>query len=171
MAKKVVKSMITDFKKFRSAWEKDAGNPHESIMYYLIAALNVEKDPKLADAMMTLVVSKNDTVKDSASPSGMKLGRSAKYYVGQFKKNPNIPKSYVGGTSENNYKISKGTLRMNVVREQPLDDRLKIFIDCGGADSARPVQVAKNKHGQWKLVEYSSLCVGIKKPASEKGDF
>lgn len=171
MAKKVVKSMITDFKKFKSAWEKDAGDPLDSIMYYLIAALNVEKDPKLADAMMTLVVSKNDSLEDSGSPSGMKLGRGARYYVGQFKKNPNIAKSYVGGTWENNYKISKGALRMNVVREQDMGDRLKIFIDCGGADSARPVQVAKNKHEQWKLVEYSSLCVGIRKPASELGDF
>ena len=101
---KVTKSMITSFSKFKSAWEKDAGKPENTIMYYLIAALNVEKDPKLANAMMTVVVSKKHCVKSGSSPSGLKLGTSAKYGIGQFKKNENIARSYVGGTNTNNYK-------------------------------------------------------------------
>ena len=44
---KITKPMITSFSKFQSAWEKDAGKPENTIMYYLIAALNIEKDPKL----------------------------------------------------------------------------------------------------------------------------
>ncbi|MFQ5832078.1 MAG: hypothetical protein ACE5H4_05215 [Candidatus Thorarchaeota archaeon] len=46
-----------------------------------------------------------------------------------------------------------------------------IFIESGGADSPRPVTVARNKHGQWKLTSYGSLCVGVRKPASEVDDF
>ena len=115
---KVTKSMISSFSKFKSSWEKDAGKPENSIMYYLMAALMVEKDPKLADAMMTVVVSKRGCIESGSSPSGLKLGKTAKYYIGQFKKNPNIARSYVGGTNTNNYKYSKSNLTMTVVRKE-----------------------------------------------------
>ncbi|UCE10247.1 MAG: hypothetical protein JSW61_14945 [Candidatus Thorarchaeota archaeon] len=173
MGKKVTKSMITDFDKFKAAWEKDAESPYEPIMYYLIAALNIEDDPKLADAMMTVVVSKRDSDEDDRSPSGLKLrARGGGYFVQQFAKNPNIARSYVGGTNENDYKFSKSNLAMTIVREQEMGDKhLKIFIQSGGKDNPTPVQVRQNKHGQWKLTEYSSICTGVKKPASEEGDF
>jgi hypothetical protein len=173
MGKKVTKAMITDFKKFKKAWEEDASDPYESIMYYLIAALNIEDDPKTADAMMTVVVSKRDCIEDGRSPSGLKLNtRGAGYYVGQFKKNPNIAKSYVGGTNDNDYKFSKSKLTMTVVRtEKRSDKEHKIFIQSGGKDMATPVVCRKNSRGQWKLTNYSSICTGVKKPKSEEDDF
>ncbi len=167
---KVTKPKITSFSKFKEAWEKDAGKPENTILYYIIAALNVEKDPDLANAMMTVVVSKKDCLEDGRSPSGLKLGRGAKYYVGQFKKNKNIARSYVGGTPENDYAIDK-SLTMTVVRKQKVGKRLKIFIQSGGKDLATPVSLQENKDGQWKLVEYSSLCTGVKPPKSEEGNF
>lgn len=165
--------MINDFDKFKSSWEKDSGDRYDSIMYYVIAALNIERDKNLADSMMTVVVSKKDSMEDGSSPSGFKLNpRGAGYYVNQFAKNRNIARSYVGGTSKNNYEINENRLEMKVVREQEMGkDKFKVFIECGGADSPRPVQVTKNKHGEWKLIEYSSLCVGVKKTADEEGDF
>jgi hypothetical protein len=172
MAKKVKKPMITSFKKFQAAWEKDADNPHDSIMYYIIAALNIEKDPDLADAMMTVVVSKRQTLESSKSPSGYKLRKTAKYYIGQFKEDKNIARSYMGADWKNDYKFSKSNMVMTVTKDQKVDDKTrKIFIHSGGADSARPVTIKRNKHGQWKLTSYGSLCVGVRKPASEVDDF
>jgi hypothetical protein len=168
---KITKSMITSFSKFKSEWEKDAGKPEETIMYYLIAALNVEKDPKLADAMMTVVVSKRDSVESGSSPSGLKLGNSSSYYIGQFKQNPNIARSYVGGTNTNNYKYSKSSLTMTVVSKKNHGKGLKIFIQSGGKDLPTPVQLTKNSSGQWKLTNYSSICTGVKKTVEEEGDF
>jgi len=172
MAKKVTKGIITDFKKFKAAWEKDAGDPYESIMYYVIAALNIEKDTDLADAMMTVVVSKRDCMESSKSPSGLKLGKSARYYIGQFQDDKSIARSYVGASWKDDYAFHKKNLVMTVTRDQKVDDKTrKIFIESGGADSPRPVTVARNKHGQWKLTNYGSLCVGVRKPASEVDDF
>ncbi len=168
---KVTKKMITSFSKFKSEWENDADKPENTIMYYLIAALNVEKDPDLADAMMTIVVSKKDTIEDSGSPSGLKLGRSAKYFIGQFKQNKNIARSYVGGTPQNGYKINNDQLTMNVTKKQEHGKGLKIFIDSGGKDMDTPVQLALNSSGQWKLTEYSSICTGVRKTVEEEGDF
>lgn len=163
--------MITSFSKFKTEWENDADKPENSIMYYLIAALNVEKDPDLADAMMTVLVSKKDCIEDSESPSGLKLGRSAKYFIGQFKQNKNIARSYVGGTPQNGYKINNDQLTMTVTKKQEHGKGLKIFIDSGGKDMDTPVQLALNSSGQWKLTEYSSICTGVRKTVEEEGDF
>lgn len=172
MAKKVTKEMITDFEKFKAAWENDAGDPYESIMYYIIAALNIEKDADLADGMMTVVVSKRDCMESSKSPSGLRLGKSARYYIGQFQDDRNIARSYMGASWKDNYSFDKKNLVMTVARDQKVDDKSrKIFIESGGADSPRPATVARNKHGQWKLTNYGSLCVGVRKPASEVDDF
>ncbi len=163
--------MITSFSKFKTEWEKDSGKPENTIIYYLIAALNVEKDPKLADAMMTVVVSKRDCVEDGNSPSGLKLGTGASYYVGQFLGNKNIARSYVGGTNVNNYKINNKELTMTVVKKQDQARGVKIFIQSGGKDLDTPVTLSKNNDGQWKLTNYSSICTGVKKTAKEEGDF
>ncbi len=172
MGKKVKKSMITNFNKFKAAWENDASDSYDSIMYYVIAALNIEKDPKLADAMMTVVVSKKQCMESSTSPSGFKLGKSARYYIGQFQDDKNIARSYVGADWESDYKFDKKNLIMSITRDQKVDDKTrKIFVHSGGADSPRPVTVKRNKHGQWKLTNYGSLCVGVRKPASEVDDF
>jgi len=168
---KITKPMITSFSKLKSAWEKDAGKPENTIMYYVIAALNIEKDPKLANAMMTVVVSKKDSLEDGGSPSGYKLGRSAKYFIGQFKKNKNIARSYVGGTPQNGYKFTKSKLTMTVTKKQDHGKGLKIFIDSGGKDLDTPVRVSKNSSGQWKLTEYSSVSTGVRKTVEEEGDF
>ena len=168
---KVTKKMITSFYKFKSEWKKEAARPENTIMYYLIAALNIEKDPELAESMMTLVVSKKDCQEDEGSPSGLKLGRSARYFVGQFKQDKNIARSYVGGTPKNGYKYVKTNLVMTVTKKQEHGKGLKIFVDSGGKDMDTPVQVQKNKDGQWKLTEYSSICTGVRKTVEEEGDF
>ncbi len=168
---KVTKKMITSFSKFKSEWEKDAGKPENTIMYYLIAALNIKKDPKLADQMMTVVVSKKHCIEDSSSPTGLKLGRSAKYYIGQFQHNENIARSYVGGNPANNYRIDKDKLVMTVVKKDEYGKGLKIFIDSEGKDFDTPVQLRKNNSGQWKLIEYSSICTGVQKTHEDEGDF
>ena len=171
MAKTVKKPLITSFKKFKSAWEKDAGKPENSIMYYLIAALNLEKSKELGAAMMTVVISKKHCSEDSSSPSGLKLGLSAKYFVGQFLESKNNARSYVGGTNKNDYKIDKKALRLKIVRTVDHGKGLKMFVHSGGRDNPVPCQLMKNSSGEWKLTEYSSFCMDVKKPKSEEGDF
>ncbi|MHA1929823.1 MAG: DUF6935 domain-containing protein [Candidatus Thorarchaeota archaeon] len=173
MGKKVEKKMITDFEKFKAAWEKDAGDPYDSIMYYIIAAMNIPKDEKLANAMMTVVVSKKDSLEDGRSPSGYYLRRTGSaYYIGQFAKTEHIANSFVGGTPENGYRIDKNKLVMTVVKDTDKGKgKKKIFIQSGGKDNPTPISLARNSSGQWKLIEYSSICTGVKRTKAEEGDF
>jgi len=172
MSDKFTMPLIRNYEKFKASWKKNAAKPEQTILHYLNAALLAEENPKLADAMMSLIVSKNECYDDSSSPSGLKLGRSAKYMLGQIQKNSNIARSYVGGSPDNNYEYDENRLTMTVVRRQNLaDKKKKIFIDSAGKDFDTPTQLAKNKHGQWKLIEFSSIATGVQKPKSEEGDF
>ena len=163
--------MITDYKEFKAAWEKDAGKPENTIVYYLIAALNIPKKKDVAEAMMTLVISKKDCLEDGKSPSGLKLGRNAKYFFNHFIENPNSAPSYLGGTYKNSYKIEKSKLKLTVVRETTQGKALKIFVESGGRDNPVPCQLQKNSSGQWKLTEYSSFCMDVRPTVEEEGDF
>ena len=51
------------------------------------------------------------------------------------------------------------------------DKVVKAIIQSTGKDFPTPVTLAKNKHGQWKVTEFSSIATGCKKPASEEDDF
>ncbi|MHA2462707.1 MAG: DUF6935 domain-containing protein [Candidatus Thorarchaeota archaeon] len=140
MAKKITKPLITSFSKFKSAWEKDAGKPENTLMY-------------------------------ANSPSGLKLGRSSSYYVTKFLESPNSVRSYLGGSNENDYKIDKKALTLTVTKQVDHGKGVKIFVHSGGRDMPVPAQLKKNSSGQWKLTEYSSFCMTVKKTKTEEEDF
>lgn len=163
--------MIYDVDSYYTKWNEISSDPYKVILLYLNAALQIEKNPKVAENMMTIVVSKKDCQEDNTSPTNLRLGHSAKNFHSKFEENPNIARSYLGGSPDNNYTIDESNLELLIVREAEDNERLKIFIKSQGKDLATPVQVQKNRNGQWKLVEYSSICTGVKKPISEKNDF
>ena len=53
----------------------------------------------------------------------------------------------------------------------PQQGQAKLFVACGGADTPRPIQLARNNAGQWKVVNFSSLTVGVKPRPSVADDF
>jgi hypothetical protein len=163
--------MIYDLDEFISKWNHVSSDPYKVIMLYLLAALNIEKNLDEAENMMTVIVSKKDCLEDNESPTGLTLGRSAGYFLRRFQDNPNIARSYLGGSPENNYQVNESNLELTVLREEEINERLKIFIKSKGKDFLTPVQVQKNRDNEWKLVEYSSICTGVKKPLSEQNDF
>ncbi len=172
----VTGKMITDFDKFKASWEKDAGEPENTIFHYLIALLNIERDVKIADAMMSILVHKDRTIEDLMSPSGRKLGRTQRYYLFHTKENPDVPKSYLGGTPDNDYEINKSRLKMTLLKITPLRRKrgppsVKLWIKSAGKDNPTPTQLSKNKHGQWKIIECSSIITGVRPSKEEEEDF
>jgi hypothetical protein len=163
--------MVSGLDEFISKWNQVASEPNKVIMLYLLAAINIEKNQDEAENMMTVIVSKRDCLEDNESPTNLRLGRSAGYFLRRFHDNPHIARSYLGGSPENNYQIDESNLELTVVREEEINERFKIFIKSKGKDFLTPVQVQKNRDNQWKLVEYSSICTGIKKPSSEENNF
>lgn len=171
--KTVTGEMITDFNKFKSEWEKNAEDPADSIFYLLIAAYNYSsKDKAIGEAMATVVLSKEHNYEDAGSPSGLKFGKTNKYLFDQMRDDPNIVKSYLGAEYKEDYKFNEKKLKMTFLGIVPDEDKhLKAIIQSTGKDYPTPVSLAKNKHDQWKVTEFSSIATGCKKPASEEDDF
>ncbi|MCG3253243.1 MAG: hypothetical protein KAX09_05295 [Candidatus Heimdallarchaeota archaeon] len=171
--KKISGVMITDFKKFKASWEKNASDPAQSIFHFLIAAYNYGvKDKAIGDAMATVILSKKHNLDDPSSPSGLKLGPTNKTLLKYMRNDPNIVKSYLGAEYKEDYKFNESKPKMAFLGFVPEGEkRLKAIIQSTGKDFPTPVGLAKNKHGQWKITEFSSIATGCKKPASEEDDF
>ena len=171
--KKVSGEMITDFKKFKTSWEKNASDPAQSIFHFLVAAYNFSvKDKAIGDAMATVILSKKHNLEDPSTPSGLKLGPTNKTLLKYMRADPNIIKSYLGAEYKEDYKFNESKPKMTFLGYVPEGEkRLKAIIQSTGKDFPTPVGLAKNKHGQWKITEFSSIATGCKKPASEEDDF
>ncbi|MBK5112524.1 MAG: hypothetical protein KGD59_01570 [Candidatus Heimdallarchaeota archaeon] len=171
--KKVTGEMITDFKKFKASWEKNASDPAQSIFHFLIAAYNYSvKDKAIGDAMATVILSKKHNLEDPSTPSGLKLGPTNKTLLKYMRNDPNIVKSYLGAEYKEDYKFNESKPKMAFLGFVPEGEkRLKAIIQSTGKDFPTPVGLAKNKNGQWKITEFSSIATGCKKPASEEDDF
>ena len=174
--KTVTGKMITSFEKFQAAWEKDAGEPENTIFYYIIALLNIERDEKIAAAMMSILVHKDRTKEDLMSPSGRGLLRTHAYFLFRTKEQPDVPRSYLGGTPENDYEIDEKALKMTVLKIQKTKPKrgplqAKVTIKSAVKDFPTPTSLAQNKHGQWKILECSSIITGVRESVHEEEDF
>ncbi len=93
--------------------------------------------------------------------------------------NSHIWRSYVKGTSpENQYEVADPanfeiqTRIQDIDQPTPESTGVRIFVHSSGADSDRPIRLKRDTRGQWRVSEFSSLCVGIRKPASDAdGEF
>ncbi|MGE0433024.1 MAG: hypothetical protein AB7K09_12445 [Planctomycetota bacterium] len=86
---------------------------------------------------------------------------------------PNAVRSLLtSATPANSYEIGTGpwTLRTREQRGDVRGDTAKIFVFSTGADTPRPVSMKKNSAGLWKVTEWSSLVVAVRKPATTTTD-
>jgi len=90
-------------------------------------------------------------------------GQSEQYLLDHMKEDPNIPKSYLGGTTDNGYSSSYDNEIIALPQSKKGEKESKIFIQSGGKDNPTPVQLKKNKFGIWKLFNTSSIATGVKK--------
>ncbi len=171
VSKKITGTMITDFDKFKKSWEKNASDPAQSVFHLLIAAYNYCLDPEIGDPMATVVLSKKHNQKDASTLTGLKLGKSNRYLFKHMAEDINIVKSYLGANYKDDYKFNEKKLAMSLLTFNSDGKYGKLFIQSGGKDNPTPNQVGKNKNGQWKIIEFSSIATGCRKPASEEDDF
>lgn len=170
-AKSIAGKMITDFKEFQKSWEKDADKPEQSVYHFLIATYNYCKNPKIGEPMATIILSKKHNVKDTSSPSNLKLGPTNKRLLEHMREDLNIAKSYLGAKYTEDYKFNEKKPTMSLLAVEEDEKYANVVIQSGGKDLPTPVALAKNNSGQWKITEFSSIATGCRKPASVEGDF
>ena len=90
---------------------------------------------------------------------------------GTLQKQPWLYQSYAkGATPANDYKMDPDNFELEFTREVSQQDGkiTYLMIKCGGADNPRPFRMRKNKAGIWRMYEWSSLQVGVKKRAADE---
>lgn len=88
----------------------------------------------------------------------------------QLRANPGLPAAYIAGaTPANAYALPEMPWTVALATNPYSGDvergRLKLFVRCSGADLPRPVTVRRQETGLWKASEWSSLLMGIRRPA------
>ena len=164
--------IITDFDEFKADWEKVAGEPRQTMFFFLIAVYNYMTDQKLGENMATVPLAKTFLLTSTESPTGFKINPGGDgYLMEHMRESPRIINSYLGGTPKNNYEIDPENIDMHIVGEVIEGTDAVIKIQSGGKDLDSPCALRKNKDGQWKLFGFSSIATGVQQTEAEKGDF
>ncbi len=149
---------------FKARFEAQGTDPEAVVALLAEAMFMLETDESQGASLMKVVLSTRINPREE---------------IRRLRSNPHIARSYVGGTSDADYQdaaLSKFRLDKEYsARTQgigyPKEGQAKFFVACGGADSSRPITLARNNAGMWKVINFSSLTVGVKKPPSVAGDF
>ena len=169
--------MAATFAELKARFEAGADNAETVVALFIEAMLLVETDRDAGEQALALMCSKDMLSAAPGTATGFKLrdGELVKRLLAA----PNIARSYAGATYTNDYAWD-GKPAVRIAREYspsaqgvhyPQQDQAKLFIACGGADTPRPMLLKMNNLRQWKVVNWSSLTVGVRKGASAAGDF
>lgn len=161
---------------FKSRFEAQAADAEAVTRLTVEAITYTEEDPALAEQALAVVLSKRMLVEAPGTPSGFKL--LARDALVRLQKDRNIARSYAGGTPQGRYEdFRRDALRIELDRsyspraqgvDYPQPGEAKFFVRCSGASSPRPVSLALNKSGQWKVTQWESLAVSVKPPVDDK---
>ncbi len=88
----------------------------------------------------------------------------------QLRANPGLPAAYFeGATPTNGYALPEMPWTVALTTNPYSGDAdkglIKLFVACSGADLPRPVTLKRQEDGLWKASEWSSLLMGIRRPA------
>lgn len=162
-----IPSSIEAFLELRSEL---ADSPEGAAALFVAAMLMYNKDKDLGTDAFTIAVDRSLLKEVSGGYKGFAPGNNfANAIRNYFAPRPYLANSYIKDTKvKDGYKLPKASpyevaMKRNPHSEQSNGD-IKVFVACSGADSPRPITLRKNNRGVWKVVNYSSLFVGIRKP-------
>lgn len=162
---KSIPDNIDDFLELRDQVSK---SPEGAAALFVVAMLMYTKDKAIGNDAFTIASDLSLLKETNGGYKGFAPGGNmASMIKNYFAPKPYLAASYIAGTSpKNGYKLSaapyKVVLTRNTYSTQSNGD-VKVFVACSGADSPRPVTLRKNNRGIWKVVNYSSLFVGVRK--------
>lgn len=163
-----VPTTIEDFVELRNQL---ASTPEGGAATFVVAMMMYTENETLGMQAFTVVLDQNNLVEGGTksvymgySPS-LGVQQDIRNYYGKHK--DHLANSYIVGTSHtDNYKLSSAPYKMAFTRNrytEQTDGSMRIFIKCNGADTPRPITLKKNNRGIWKVTNYSSLFVGVRK--------
>jgi hypothetical protein len=147
-----------------------AQTPQGGAAVMVVALLLYAGDVDLGHGCLSVAVDQDRLSEGDKGHAGWQLrGRARQLIRTQIGGQPHIPRSYIQGTSpENGYELPAPPYELSF-SDNPYSGSIeagtyKVFVDCSGAASPRPVMLRRDARGIWKACEWSSLLVGVRKP-------
>jgi len=145
-----------------------AVTPEGGAAMFALAMLVLEQDSDFAMQCFTVMLANDGTMlkDDPGGYKGYSPGNASMYHIDRLIERPWVSRSYVFGTSpSDNYRLETLPYEFKFIRNKYSEiepDLIKVFIDCSGAGTPRPVTMQENNRGIWKVKEFSSLSVGVR---------
>lgn len=169
-----IKGMPTTVDEFVKLRNEIANTPEGGAAMFIIALKLFNENPDLG-AQCLVISADRGRLQSGTTYKGFQLMKNDMDRMKrQLKQYPFIPNSYFkGATPENGYKFNFPTqmdFSSNAYSGDKAAGTFKVFVQCYGADSPRPIKLIRNKKGYWKATEWSSIIMGIKKPVMKIDD-
>ncbi|MBN2571263.1 MAG: hypothetical protein JXA68_03985 [Ignavibacteriales bacterium] len=164
-----ISDVPTSIESFTSLRDELSVTPQGGASVFVVAMLMYVQNAELGIQAFTIALDRNNLVEDNSGYKGFKPDKSFTYMVQNYlQPRPYLANSYLLNTTFTDgyvlpskpYQIKLSTNPYSQISET----EIKLFIECSGADSPRPIIMKKNDKGIWKTSNYSSLFVGIKTP-------
>jgi hypothetical protein len=159
-----VPQSMADFESLQTSLAK---SPEGAVSLILLAFHLYGKDTVLGNhALISSVLIKNRQKSNKPTAyKGEDLGNGDRYLVGQLDKYKMLSNGYFKGAEPSNGYLPTMPLTVETFTNPYSGDeasgRIKLFVATRGASSFRPVTVEKESDGNWRVKEFSSICVGM----------
>lgn len=166
-----IAAMPSDLSSFQAMYDAAASSPEGAVSMMLVALWVYSEDSELGQKMLTICVNPERLMDGDKGHDGRQLSNLELQALRDRLQNRRyMVQSYFLGTGpEMDYEIAP-PYRVSTYTNPHSNlgnQMLKVFVFCNGADNPRPVTL-KNHGGVWKVNEWSSLTLSIRKPINKK---
>lgn len=158
-----------------------ATTPQGGAAAFVVAMILYGQDAELGKQCLIIASDKSLLSKSSRGYKGFDFASSSDYLIKQMDNKRYLGNTYIKGTSPNfSYALNQPPYIVitstNPYSGKESSGTLKVFVQCSGADTDRPITLVRNEQGIWKAKEFSSLMVGVRVPkqksaGASEGDF
>ena len=160
-----------EFTRFRDGV---AQSPEGGAAVFILAMMSYVRSEKLGEQCFTIALDRTQLAKStSGGYKGYRPARAFEYFSRRLGGHPYLPFAYVVGTSPASGYRAAPPYRVSLSRNRYSTQRngdVKVFVETSGGVRPRPVTLRKNDRGHWKVVESSSLFVGLTPPKKASED-
>ncbi len=169
-----IEKMPESIEEFTEMRDEISVTPEGGAAMFIVAMNKYIEDEELGVQFFTLILDMYHIRKTSSTPNVKGYAPNVMFneFLRRIKSKPYISASYISGTSpENKYELPEAPYKIEISRNPysivKEGERIKVFVECSGADSPRPITLQKNSNDIWKAYEFSSMSLGIREPEEE----
>ncbi len=169
-----IEKLPTSVEEFIQVRDKLSSTPEGGAAVFILALKIYGENASLGEQCLVISVDRSKLQTGSVY-KGMEIDRmSMSRLKEQMRQYPYVANSYFEGAhSDNAYTFNFPATVIcseNAYSGDANGDSFKIFVKSSGADSPRPISMAKNNRGVWKASEWSTIIMGIVPPKENIDD-